>query len=247
MRASPKGADMNIPGATARCACLILPRPSLLLGALALIGIAGAGTSACGNSFELVGTAPGSPNVLALVSLDPQPSSSSQPATTLDLSAPLNPAVTNLSTASSWTADFGLRVGVEVIVDFLEGDPDQPIVVGSVWNGADAAGDHFRLQWTAAPSIVPGSWSVTPDPQPGFPGALQMSFDVCATCDPSLAFTLSDVATGAPYSFVAAPEPSSLLLFGSGIIALIGISRRSFTVVGRPGPRGSRARAKWVA
>jgi type VI secretion system secreted protein VgrG len=33
-----------------------------------------------------------------------------------------------------WGASFWPRIGQEVIVDFLEGDPDQPIVVGSVYN-----------------------------------------------------------------------------------------------------------------
>jgi type VI secretion system secreted protein VgrG len=34
-----------------------------------------------------------------------------------------------------WGATFTPRVGQEVIVDFLEGDPDQPIIIGSVYNG----------------------------------------------------------------------------------------------------------------
>lgn len=33
-----------------------------------------------------------------------------------------------------WGASFWPRIGQEVIVDFLEGDPDQPIVIGSVYN-----------------------------------------------------------------------------------------------------------------
>ena len=33
-----------------------------------------------------------------------------------------------------WGASFWPRIGQEVIVDFIEGDPDQPIVVGSVYN-----------------------------------------------------------------------------------------------------------------
>ena len=33
-----------------------------------------------------------------------------------------------------WGASFWPRIGQEVIVDYLEGDPDQPIIVGSVYN-----------------------------------------------------------------------------------------------------------------
>jgi len=34
-----------------------------------------------------------------------------------------------------WGAIFTPRIGMEVIVDFLEGDPDRPIIVGTVYNG----------------------------------------------------------------------------------------------------------------
>jgi type VI secretion system secreted protein VgrG len=34
-----------------------------------------------------------------------------------------------------WGALFTPRIGMEVIVDFLEGDPDRPIIVGTVYNG----------------------------------------------------------------------------------------------------------------
>ncbi|HEY4014169.1 MAG TPA: type VI secretion system tip protein TssI/VgrG [Polyangiaceae bacterium] len=39
---------------------------------------------------------------------------------------------------AGWGTQFIPRIGQEVIVDFLEGDPDRPIVVGCVYNGANA-------------------------------------------------------------------------------------------------------------
>ncbi len=42
--------------------------------------------------------------------------------------------VGQLSAGRKWGSHFWPRVGQEVIVDFLEGDPDQPIIVGVVYN-----------------------------------------------------------------------------------------------------------------
>lgn len=43
--------------------------------------------------------------------------------------------VAQLWAGASWGAMFLPRIGQEVIVDFLEGDPDQPIITGRVYNG----------------------------------------------------------------------------------------------------------------
>jgi type VI secretion system secreted protein VgrG len=42
-----------------------------------------------------------------------------------------------------WGAMFIPRIGHEVVVDFLEGDPDQPIIVGSVYNAENMP--HYKL------------------------------------------------------------------------------------------------------
>ena len=44
---------------------------------------------------------------------------------------------------NKWGTMFIPRVGQEVIVDFLEGDPDQPIIVGSVYNAQNMP--HYEL------------------------------------------------------------------------------------------------------
>jgi type VI secretion system secreted protein VgrG len=43
--------------------------------------------------------------------------------------------VSQLGAGTNWGALFLPRIGQEVIVDFLEGDPDRPIVTGRVYNG----------------------------------------------------------------------------------------------------------------
>ena len=43
--------------------------------------------------------------------------------------------VAQVAAGKSWGAIFTPRIGMEVMVDFLEGDPDQPIITGCVYNG----------------------------------------------------------------------------------------------------------------
>lgn len=47
------------------------------------------------------------------------------------------------SAGANWGAVFTPRIGTEVLVDFIEGDPDRPLVVGQLHNGAD------NLPWPA--------------------------------------------------------------------------------------------------
>ena len=51
--------------------------------------------------------------------------------------------VGTLFAGNKWGSVFTPRVGQEVIVDFLEGDPDQPIIVGSVYNEQNMP--HYEL------------------------------------------------------------------------------------------------------
>lgn len=49
-----------------------------------------------------------------------------------------------------WGTYFWPRVGDEVLIDFIEGDPDQPIVVGSVYNGVNMPKYDPASQYTRA-------------------------------------------------------------------------------------------------
>jgi type VI secretion system secreted protein VgrG len=46
--------------------------------------------------------------------------------------------VASPSAGANWGAVFTPRIGCEVLVDFIEGDVDRPIIVGALYNGADA-------------------------------------------------------------------------------------------------------------
>src|SRR5262249_16412243 len=65
-----------------------------------------------------------------------------------------------------WGTSFWPRVGQEVIVDFLEGDPDQPIIVGSVYNYTQPAaylGQGLDPKHTHDPNVSGIKSCSTPD------------------------------------------------------------------------------------
>lgn len=57
----------------------------------------------------------------------------------------------------SWGAHFWPRVGQEVVVEFLEGDPDQPIITGSVYNAATMPPYELPANYTRSGIITRSS------------------------------------------------------------------------------------------
>jgi type VI secretion system secreted protein VgrG len=45
--------------------------------------------------------------------------------------------VAQMHAGKGWGGQFLPRIGMEVVVDFIEGDPDRPLVVGTVYNGTN--------------------------------------------------------------------------------------------------------------
>jgi type VI secretion system secreted protein VgrG len=65
-----------------------------------------------------------------------------------------------------WGASFWPRVGQEVIVDFLEGDPDQPVIVGSLYNAKQMPpylGDGLDAKHANDPKVSGVKSCSTPD------------------------------------------------------------------------------------
>ena len=182
--------------------------------------------------FVLVGTAPGEPNIAVSVELNPQPLPPRVfPPTTLDLSNAMNPRLVNPGTESGWVMGIGITergIGQEILVNFLEGDPDKPIVVGSTWNAVDGAGKLFQVLWTDFPNVAPGTW-VGVNPQPLPPGSVGAAFQVCPACDPIMGFevmVLDPAGASTMYTFQQVPEPGTLSLLASGFLVLAGWRRR---------------------
>ena len=115
-------------------------------------------------------------------------------------------------------------IGSELVVDFLEGDPDHPIVTGTVLNGVD---------------ISPGVSFTGTLPCPNLPCQL-LSVDFTARLDSKVLvlsngdtfFPDSDVVSGGLGDLLvrgqeipSVPEPSSLALIFPGVCILV---RRAF-------------------
>ena len=63
------------------------------------------------------------------------------------------------------------RIGQEVIVDFLEGDPDQPIITGRVYNNDNMPPTSSRTRRPRAPSRAAAARKTAAEQREGAPGA----------------------------------------------------------------------------
>jgi hypothetical protein len=117
-------------------------------------------------------------------------------------------------------------IGSELLVAFLTGDPDHPIVTGTVWNGVDISPGGSFTGTLPCPNLPCQLSSVD------FTARLGSKFLVLSNGDTF--FPDSDVVRGGLGDLLvrgqeipsATPEPSSLLLLGSGLCALAGRIRR---------------------
>ena len=80
----------------------------------------------------------------------------------------------------NWGAIHVPRIGQEVIVSFLEGDPDRPIVTGSVYNGANKP--PYTLPANATQSGLKTRSSKRSLPGAPRPGCATCSHRCCWTC-----------------------------------------------------------------
>jgi len=77
--------------------------------------------------------------------------------------------VSQMAAGCGWGAMFIPRIGHEVIVDFIEGDPDRPIITGSVYHGTNMPPDTLPENKTKS--------TIKTNSTPGSVGANELSFE----------------------------------------------------------------------
>src|SRR4029079_7622412 len=77
--------------------------------------------------------------------------------------------VTQIWAGAAWGAMYIPRIGHEVVIDFLEGDPDRPLIVGRVYHGQNVP--PYGLPAERTKSTIKSSTS------PGRSGSNELRFE----------------------------------------------------------------------
>lgn len=183
-------------------------------------------------SYNLIGvplTATGGPapiNPGVLVGLNPQPLPPlPDPGANVSLINPSDPLYTYPGVGlQTFEVEWGMNAGGPVSFTPPTPGPNDPLQ--QTFNGTAPGGEVYAVTFNLG-GADPGSFvELNPQPLPPFP-APGFGFEIftfTAGGDPTLSFSVT--SNGTTFEFSPAPEPSSLLLLGSGLAALAGMLRR---------------------
>jgi hypothetical protein len=183
---------------------------------------ANASTASLLHLFKVIASDDESPkeNIGALVAFDPQAGLRGVRPTTLDLSDPTRPVLTNLSTGGAFDFMFDFQGLGDGAVDL----PPAPDADGHTGFTQRIGGHLLDVTFTFGPGVVDAAnWSSF-NPQPDPPGdVLGVGFQFRGFADPYAAFSAK--LDGNVLSFAAVPEPSTWLMMILGFGGLGGLMR----------------------